>query len=42
MSTIIVSPIAREIASTKLAMIPEIAAGTTIRVETWSLVAPSA
>ena len=36
-STIIVSPTAREIARTKDAMIPEIAAGTTIRVDTWSL-----
>ena len=41
-STIIVSPIAREIASTKLAKIPEIAAGTTIRVATWSFVEPRA
>ena len=41
-STIIVSPTAREIARTKDAMIPEIAAGTTIRVETWSLVDPRA
>ena len=42
MRTIIVSPTAREIASTKLATIPEIAAGTTILVETWRRVAPSA
>ncbi len=41
MRTIIVSPMAREMASTKLAMIPETAAGTTIRVETCSRVAPS-
>ena len=41
-STIIVSPTAREIARTKDAMIPEMAAGTTIRVETWNLVDPRA
>ena len=34
-----VSP-AREMARTKLATIPEIAAGITIRVETWSFDAP--
>jgi hypothetical protein len=42
MRTIIVSPTAREIARTNDAMIPEIAAGTTISVETWRRVAPSA
>ena len=42
MSTIIVSPTAREKPRTKEAMIPEIAAGTTILVDTWSLSAPSA
>jgi hypothetical protein len=41
-STIIVSPTAREMARTNEAMIPEIAAGTTISVETWSRVEPSA
>ena len=41
-STIIVSPTAREIASTNDAMIPETAAGTTIRVATCTLVEPSA
>ena len=41
-ATIIVSPIAREIASTKLATMPEIAAGTTMRVETCRRVEPSA
>ena len=39
-STTMVSPMAREMASTKLATIPETAAGITIRVETWSLDAP--
>ena len=34
--TIIVSPTAREIASTNEATIPEIAAGTMTRVETWT------
>jgi hypothetical protein len=42
MSTIIVSPTARETASTYDATIPEIAAGTTIRVDTCSFVEPSA
>ena len=42
MRTIIVSPTARENPSTNAAMIPEIAAGTTIRVDTCSLSAPSA
>ena len=40
MSTIIVSPTAREMPSTNEAMMPEIAAGTTTRVETWSRSAP--
>ena len=41
-STIIVSPTAREIASTNEATIPETAAGTTIRVATCTFVEPSA
>ena len=41
-STIIVSPIAREMASTNEAMIPETAAGTTMRVATCIFVEPSA
>ena len=41
-STIIVSPIAREIARTNEATIPDTAAGTTIRVATCSFVEPSA
>ena len=40
--TIIVSPTMREIASTKLATMPDIAAGTTTRVETLKRVDPSA
>jgi hypothetical protein len=41
-STIIVSPTAREIARTNEATIPETAAGTTIRVATCTFVEPSA
>ena len=41
-STIIVSPIAREMPSTNAATMPETAAGTTIRVETCSLLDPRA
>ena len=41
-STIIVSPTARDSASTIEATIPEIAAGKTTRVATLSLVAPRA
>ena len=40
--TIIVSPTAREIASTIEATIPESAAGKTTRIATLALVAPSA
>ncbi len=40
--TIMVSPIARESARMNEARIPDSAAGTTVRVETSSLVAPSA
>ena len=40
--TIIVSPTMREIARTKLAMIPDTAAGTTTLVATFRRVAPSA
>ena len=42
MVTIIVSPMAREIASTNDATMPESAAGTTMRSETWRRLAPSA
>jgi hypothetical protein len=42
MVTIIVSPMARDMARMKLAMMPDSAAGTTVRVATSYFVAPSA